>query len=75
MRNASSAPKKTKLEMKNESINEKEREELFLDIDEVNTIDIYDDKDIDDVNMIDRYLNSFDETLFTDENIIKQPHF
>ena len=89
MRNASSAPKKTKLEMKNESINEKEREELFLDIDDVNMrdiydakdiddvnmLDIYDDKDIDDVNMIDRYLNSFDETLFTDENIIKQPHF
>jgi len=89
MRNASSAPKETKLEMKNEPIHNREREELFVDIDDVNMrdiydakdiddvnmLDIYDDKDIDDVNMIDRYLNSFDETLFTDENIIKQPHF
>ena len=40
--------------MKNENISDGKREELFLDID--------------DVNMIDLYLNSFDETLFTGEH-------
>ena len=40
--------------MKNENISDGKREELFLDIDNV--------------NMIDLYLNSFDETLFTGEH-------
>ena len=44
----------TKEEMKNENISDGKREELFLDID--------------DVNMIDLYLNSFDETLLTGEH-------
>ena len=74
-RNASSAHKMTKEEMKNENINNGKQEEMFLNIDDVNMKDLTLFNNIADVNMVDLYLNSFDETLHTDKEITKQPHF